>query len=123
MTMRALDQLTIDQLVERFADICVSEDDALFHDQYAKFNRLFAQMCDVGFELQRRGQEARLELQKLYHHPNLQVRLKAAKWTLAVAPAEARQLIQAIADSRLFPQAGEAGICLSNLDDGTYKPD
>ena len=115
--------MTVDELVNCFAEICVAEDEALFHDQYAQFNRLFERMRAVGDELRRRGQDARLKLQGLYGHPNMQVRLKAAKWTLAVAPIEARRMIQDIADSKIHPQAGEAGMCLSNLDDGTFKPD
>jgi Domain of unknown function (DUF2019) len=35
----SLRQRTIDELVERFAEIGIAQDDALFHDQYAKFNR------------------------------------------------------------------------------------
>ncbi|MGP0057846.1 MAG: DUF2019 domain-containing protein [Beijerinckiaceae bacterium] len=122
MSGTKLEQMTNDELVARFAEICIAEDEALFHDQYAKFNRLFEKMSAVGHELQRRGREARLELSKLYDHPNMQVRLKAAKWSLAVAPVEARQVIQQIYDWKLYPQAGEAGMCLSNLDDGTFKP-
>jgi hypothetical protein len=117
-----LERLTIDELVDSFAEIGIAQDDALFHDQYAKFNRLYDKMQAVDDELQRRGRDARLALRRLYVHPNFQVRLQAAKWTLGVAPAEARQVIQKIYDSKLYPQAGDAGMCLSNLDDGTFKP-
>jgi len=48
--------------------------------------------------------------------------LKAVKATLAVAPEAARQELQAIADSREYPQAGEAGMSLWNLDRGIFKP-
>lgn len=58
----------------------------------------------------------------LYDHPNVQVRLKAAKHTLYVVPEHARSLIEEIANSGLFPQAGDAGMTLSFLDDGTYVP-
>ncbi|MGP0057847.1 MAG: DUF2019 domain-containing protein [Beijerinckiaceae bacterium] len=123
MSGTKLDRLTIDQLVDRFAEIGGAQDEALFNDQYAKFNRLFDKMKAVDDELRRRGRDARLALQKLYGHPNLQVRLQAAKWTLGVAPVEARRVIQQIYDWKLYPQAGDAGMCLSNLDDGTFKPD
>jgi len=118
-----LGKMTINELVSHFAEICVAEDEALLHEQYAKFNRLFTQMSAVGYELIRRGRDARLELQKLHRHPNLQVRLKAAKWSLGVNPVEARKVIQSIYDSKFPPQSGDAGMCLSNLDDGTFKPD
>jgi Domain of unknown function (DUF2019) len=116
-----LDQMTTGALVERFAEIGIAQDEALFHDQYSKFNRLYDKMHAVDGELRRRGREARLALRALYAHPNLQVRLHAAKWSLGVAPVEARKVIQQIADSKLYPQAGDAGMCLSNLDDGTVR--
>jgi hypothetical protein len=111
-----------DQLVDRFAEIGIAQDDALFHDRYAKFKQLYKQMDEIDLELQSRGLDARRTLTRLYSHPNLQVRLKAAKRTLAVEPRVARQVIQAIADSKLYPQAGEAGMSLWNLDRGVFKP-
>jgi len=60
---------------------------------------------------------------RLFDHDNFQVRLNAAKRTLAVAPMEARRVIQWIFDSKIYPQAGDVGMCLSNLDDGTFKPE
>ncbi len=111
------------ELVERFAELGIAQDGALFHEKYGKFNRLFDKMKAIGEELRLRGRDARLLLQTLYNHPNLQVRLQAAKWTLGVAPVEARRIIQQIYDLKLYPQAGDAGMCLSNLDDGTFKPE
>jgi len=89
---------------------------------HKKFNRLFSEVNDVDQELRRRGLEARLALTRIYDHPNMQVRLKAAKRTLAVAPAAARKVIQANYDSKRYPQAGEAGMSLCNLDRGVFKP-
>lgn len=123
--MRRVDltQMSNDDLVQRFAEIGVAQDEAIFNDDHAKFNRLFDKMCAVGLELRDRGPKARLELRYLYAHPNLQVRLKAAIWTLAVAPEEARQLLEEIYKSKLYPQAADAGLMLAGLDDGTYKPE
>jgi hypothetical protein len=61
-------------------------------------------------------------LDSLFEHPNMQVRLNAAKATLAVAPKAARQALEAIAASRHHPQAGDAGMSLWNLDEGVFKP-
>jgi hypothetical protein len=58
----------------------------------------------------------------LFNHPNMQVRLKAAVETLAVAPYEARLQLRAIADSQWFPQAGDAGMTLRGIDDCSFKP-
>lgn len=130
--MKSLDlrSLTVDQLVDRFATIGEAQaraleehEDGIEGDENVPFNKLFKQMDAVDMELRSRGRDARLALQRLYNHPNIQVRLKAAKRSLAVAPESARRIIEAIADSKWYPQAGEAGMTLSNLDDGTFKPD
>lgn len=118
-----LGDMSIDQLIDRFAEIGIAQDDALWNGKYAKFNRLFESMNEVDVELRSRGLEARLALLRLYSHPNFQVRLKAAKRTLAVAPAQARKLIEEISKLGLYPQAGEAGMTLANLDEGVFKPD
>mgnify|MGYP005810870763 CR=1 FL=1 len=117
-----LDDMTIEALVERFAEIGIAQDEALFHDQYSKYNRLYDKMVAVDGELRRRGIEARRALGRLYSHPNVQVRLKAASRTLAVFPIEARQVLQSIYDSKWYLQSGHAGMTLEALDDGTFKP-
>lgn len=127
MTRAALSAMTVDQLVERFAEIGIAQDKALWDslgtDDYAEFSRLFAEMNDVDHELRSRGRTARLGLIRLFDHRNAQVRLKAAKRTLGVAPIEARKIIEEISQSNLFPQAGEAGMTIDSLDQGIFKPD
>ena len=118
-----LKTLSVDELVERFAEIARAQDKALLGDDVAKFKNLFTQMTEVDLELRFRGTPARLTLLRLYDDPNCQVRLKAAKRTLGVAPQAARSLIESIAKSSWFPQAGEAGMTLANLDSGVFKPD
>lgn len=122
--MKRLDLPTIEtkDLVRRFAEITREQDKALLAGQTARFNRLFADMKAVHDELKGRPGDQRRALMRLYEFPNMQVRLQAAKLTLAVAPIEARGQLQAIADSKWFPQAGDAGMSLSNLDDGIFKP-
>ena len=71
-----LEKLTVDQLVERFAEIGVEQDEALLYDEHKKFNRLFSKMDDVDQELRRRGLQAWRALLKLFDHPNMQVRLE-----------------------------------------------
>ncbi len=125
MNTRAVDlsKITIDQLVDRFAEIGVEQDNALWESKYAKFRQLYKQMDAVDGELRSRGLEARLALTRLFNHRNIQVRLQAAKWTLGVAPVQARELIEKISQSGFYPQAGDAGMTLSNLDEGIFKPD
>lgn len=109
-------------LVALFAKVTVGQDEALLGNQIAKFNRLFGVMTEIADELKSRDGDQRSALLSLFGYPNMQVRLQAAKLTLAVAPVEARRLLEAIASSKWFPQAGDAGMCLSFLDDGTFKP-
>jgi hypothetical protein len=115
-------QMNEEQLVDRFAEIAAQQDEALLRDEIAKFNKLFEQMNLVEQELKARPGDQRRKLLRLYDHPNAQVRLKAAKRTLAVAPRDARRVLESIANSKKFPQAGEAGMSLINLERGIYKP-
>ncbi len=123
-TMRkiSLTDLAAEQLVERFAAIGIEQDEASLWNEIARFNRLFGEKKAIEEELKVRSGDQRRLLTRLYEHENAQVRLNAAKATLAVAPVEARQLLEAIAASRRFPQAGDAGMSLINLDNGIYKP-
>jgi hypothetical protein len=117
-----LQDLSVDQLLERFTAIALEQDQALLMDEIARFNRLYDEMDAVKIELKRRPGDQRRALLALYHHPNIQVRLKAAVGTLAVEPGPARGLLQTIADSHEYPQAGDAGMTLVNLDRGIFRP-
>jgi hypothetical protein len=119
---RTLKDFTLDKLVDRFAEIGIAQDQALLCDEHEKFKRLFNEMNEVDQELRRRGPQARLALLRLYDHPNMQVRVKAAIRTLAVAPAAARRALQEIKDSRCYPQSADASMILRDFDDGSYKP-
>ncbi|MGH6838728.1 MAG: DUF2019 domain-containing protein [Methylocella sp.] len=118
-----LEEMTVNELVDRIAEIRVTQDQALLYGEAGHFRKLDWQMKDVDTELRARGQDARCPLQKLYDHPNMQVRLQAAKRTLAAARQAARQVIESVSDSNWFPQAGEAGMTLSNLNSGFFEPD
>ena len=50
------------------------------------------------------------------------MRLNAVKNTLALAPEEGRRTLQAVADSKNYPYAGDAGMTISALDRGIFKP-
>jgi cell division septum initiation protein DivIVA len=114
--------MTVDQLVELFAEITREQDRAIAKDDNAKYNRLFSRMDAVEQELKGRDRDQRRALMRLYTDSNAQVRLAAAKATLAVAPDDARRLLRAIADSHENPQAGDAGMSLVNLERGIFKP-
>lgn len=114
---------TVADLVSRFADVCVMQNRALVDDDIARFNHLYDQMAAIRDELKRRPGDQRSALRVLFDHRDLQVRLQAARAAFPVAPIEARRVVQAIADSRQYPQAGDAGMCLWALDEGIFVPD
>jgi hypothetical protein len=120
--MKTNKDMTIVELVKRFTDIALSQHGALRNYEVGRFNRLFDQMEAVENELKARDGDKRKELLGLFDHPNPQVRLKAAVATLAVAPKEARELLQVISDSDSGPQMLDAGMTLLQLDEGAFKP-
>ncbi len=123
MKPSVLVQMPVEALVDRFAALAMAQDEAILDDDIAEVNRLFAKIETVKTELKVRPGDQRTALLRLYEHPNLQVRLKAAKATLAVAPEQARKMLEAIASSQEYPQAGDAGMCLWTLDEGIFKPE
>jgi uncharacterized protein DUF2019 len=114
--------LSVADLVKRFAEIGIEDDNAEKVNDIPKRNNLRAKIFAIEVELKNRAGDQRSVLLALYKHPNMQVRLLAAKATLGVAPQEARQLIEWIAASSWPPQCGDAGMCLWALDEGIFKP-
>jgi hypothetical protein len=117
-----LTRLSADELVQRFADLSAQHGDAIYHWETARANRIYPKIQAVADELKSREGDQRARLLRLYDHPNIFVRLKAAKATLAVEPLVAREAIQRIADSKERPAAFEAGMSLAMLDEGIYTP-
>ena len=117
-----LPDMSIDQLVERFAALALEQDRALLGENIKRVNQLYDALEDVEGELKQRDGDQRRALLRLYDHPNPQVRVKAVKATLAVEPSTARRMLQVIADSREYPQTAEAGSSIRYLKEGIYKP-
>ena len=118
-----LQELMIDELVKRFAELVIAQDNAELYGEIPKYNRLFKEMEAVDQELRARGRVARLALLRLFNHSNMQVRVQAAIDSLGVAPESARKVLEAIRASKWQPQAMAAGMILRGLDSGQYKPD
>lgn len=123
MKKQELGILTIEQLLERFVTLSVDQDKAENRDDMPRVKRLFWLIDAVVTELKSRPGDQRRVLTSLYNYPNMNVRLKAAKATLAVAPQAARHAIEAIAASTWPPQCYDARMCLSMLDEGVFTPD
>lgn len=115
--------MTDRDLIDLFVQIGIEQDDALNGPGVARYNRLFKQETALLSELKSRGDDRRIMLLALYDHENMQVRLNAAKATLAIAPEAARQQLELIRSSRYQPQAGDAGMSIWALDEGIYKPE
>ncbi|MBX9910131.1 MAG: DUF2019 domain-containing protein, partial [Beijerinckiaceae bacterium] len=73
-------------------------------------------------QLQSRAGDRRILLRQFYNHRNSQVALTAARATLAIDYVDARRVIEEIAESDDFPQAGDAGMALWAMEEGIYKP-
>ena len=122
MNPSALQDMNLDQLLKRFVDLALEQDRGLLEGDITRVNQLGEALHAVAIEMKSREGDQRRALLRLYDHPNIEVRLTAAKATLAVAPEMARRVIQAIAESGEYPQAGDAGMALLSLDRGTFKP-
>lgn len=120
--MMRLEQAPTQELIDRFTRIGEEQYQAIWVMNNARYNHLYREMQEIKDELKRRPGDERRELAKLYDHPNMQVRLIAARATLALSYAAARQVIQSIADSGFLPYSADAGMTLLNLDRGIYKP-
>jgi len=122
MKRTSLDKMSVSQLVGLFTAIGVDQCKAVLENDSSTYNLLFEDMEEVTNELKKRAGDQRSELLRLYDHPNVQVQLAAAKRTLAIAPQQARQLIESIANSHEHPFVGDVGMCLWALDQGIFKP-
>ena len=105
MKQAKLEKMTTDQLVTRFAEIGIAQDQAELMGEIGKFNRLYRQMDATEKELRRRGREDVRHYFFVFDHPNMQVRLNAAKRTLAL------RLMRLDACSKLSP-----------IRNGSHKP-
>jgi hypothetical protein len=114
--------MTTPALVARFAEIGVAQDEALLEGRTGEFNRLFDLKVAITEELKSRDGDQRRVLVELFRHPNMQVRLNAAKATLVVASKDARRMLTNIAASNHYPQAADARGSLRDLKSGFYKP-
>jgi hypothetical protein len=113
--------MTVAELVQRFTQLAIQQNYALDGD-VPEVTRLYWELEHVEAELKRRPGDQRAALMALYKHIDMQVRLKAALATLAVAPQKAREQLEAIRASGARPQAAEASMSIRNLDNGIFKP-
>ena len=123
MKRAALSRMTTEKLVEVFAELAVEQDRALLLRAISTVNKIYDKLEAIKTELKSRPGDQRSALLPLYNHKNMQVRVKSAKATLAIAPEAARAQLEAIRASGWQPQALDAGMSLGFLEEGVYKPE
>ena len=117
-----LSQLSVAELVSQFAGVALDQTHAELNGDVAKMNRHFLNLREIERELQSRRGDQRAALSALYDHADANVRLKAAKATLAISYKNARAVLEALAHSKNFPWTGDAGMTLWSIDKGIFKP-
>jgi HEAT repeat protein len=122
MTDKSVRTISTEQLVHQFIELALAQDKAELNGDIRQVNALFDKIETIKVELKSRPGDGRRVLVSLYDHPNAQVRLKAAKATLALEPERARQVLLTIKKRQEQPQALDAGMTLRFLDDGTFTP-
>ena len=122
MSLPKLKPLSTSELKLLFEQLCIEQYNALERDEIAAFNRRYDRIQAIQDELKSRPGDQRRVLMELFGHRNMQVRLTAAHATLALDALAARRELQAIADSKWYPQAANASMALDSLDSGFYKP-
>lgn len=122
MKRTALGSAAVPELVDLFVSLCVEQGEELERGDIPRVNCLFDEINAVEEELKTRPGDRRHALVPLYKHDDMQVRLTAAKATLAIAPEAARKALQDIKASKWLPQSAEASGTLWTLDRGIFKP-
>lgn len=118
----ALDKMSTAELAKIFAGFAIQQYDHILIGEVRQTNRYYDKMKAIELELKSRAGDQRSVLMALYDNPNPNVRVKAAKATLAIAPAAARQVLETVVATCFGPEILEAGMSLTNLDLGVYKP-
>jgi HEAT repeat protein len=107
---------TVDELLALYIELSIEQANALeLSLSSSKVNRIGERIFDINDELERRPGDQWRELTKLFDHPNAWVRFNAATAIIKFEKAEARQVIQKIADSK-YPISGHAGMFLATYD-------
>jgi len=122
MKRRSTEEMTSRDIVVEFIENCKDDERAWDYSDVRGHDRLLARRTALVEELKRRDGDQRKTLLPLYRHESVQVRLMAARVTLAVAPREARAVLERIRDSRELPYALHAGMALFAVDEGIYTP-
>ena len=117
-----LDKLTLDELISLFVSLSEQQYPLTLNDEVKLGSRLVKRQDEIGKELRQRGIEARLELTKLFDHPNIQVRMNAAKRSLGIAREPALNALRKIVKEDFGAFRLSAGMTVALVEDGTITP-
>ena len=123
MTKYNHNNLSDEELVNRFATAAKQMGAAVLDSRTRQANRIFDIMWSIDATLRSRGKEARLKLLPLLDDKDRFVRYYAAKKLLGVVPDKARAEIERNGKYTFDAICGDAGMTLYNLDSGVFKPD
>ena len=121
-----LSKLSLDELRQRFEEICLVQDETQFQDEEQgaeQYGACYTALQSVSNELKRRGAEARRALCDLFTHPAAHVRLQAALFSYGAAPMEARCCLEQLRNAKTLHDSFAAGMALRSIEDGTWTPD
>lgn len=117
-----LSRMTDSDLRDLFKSLCIQQGKAFNPEGLPRYKRLYFEIKNVAEEMKRRPGDARHLLVPLLTHEDWQVRLKAGTYTYAIAPQQARQALQWLAETRLGQFGLDAGFFLAGIDKGEFTP-
>jgi hypothetical protein len=123
MRSRGISRMTDAELVFRFSMIAKERGKAAMMLDTRRANVCFDQMKAVDLEMRARGIETRKALVPLLSNPDRYVRYYAAMYLLALAPDQARAILEWNTKFEVGILAADARGMLRALNEGTYKPD
>ena len=122
MTKEALNALTDEGLVEKFAQYAHEWGEACAAGNTSRAGKMVFRLRDLSNELKSRGPAARMKLAPLMVSMDPGTRYYAAHHLLALLPEQSRAAITSVWDAGLYGISGTAGMTLGNLEDGTFTP-
>ncbi|SKA30724.1 DUF2019 domain-containing protein [Consotaella salsifontis] len=114
---------TTEELVDYFAELGLSREQAEIMSDQAELNRAIRRRFDVVAELKSRKGDARRLLMRHFGHKSTWVQLNAAKATLALFPEAARLKLSELAEWEAGPVRAGAREFLEAFDNGSYRPE
>jgi hypothetical protein len=122
MTASKLNMLTDQELLDQLEACTKMHGHNVLYGEVRDANRSYWKLDAVRGEFRARGPWSRADLARLFNHPEMAVRYYTAMGLFALDPIRARAIIEEVKDTGPMRLAGDAGMTLRMLDDGTFKP-